>query len=220
MVGLAAGSAALVLLNLVLKSVADPRAEPSAWLWLFDVNREANVPTMWNALLLLSVAAGCFVVALLASRRLAWVVPGMVATVMAFDEVLRLHERLRGVGSWASAALPFDLPTYAWVLPGAVIALAAAVSAAMWAHRLPADVRGGVLLGVAIYFLGAVVVEAFTGWVDRTHGVGAAYAVLSGLEEVLEMLGCVVVAAAVLRMLRLERRGDGWVLRLRGSYSW
>lgn len=197
-------TAVLLTLNVVVKMLADPGRDMTVWLDVFDVNREMNVPTVWNAVLMVGVStAALLVLGLLRRRRLGWALVALVTLVMAFDEMLRWHEQLRGLGARLDAITPFSLPTYAWVLPGLAVALGLVLVALPWARRLPRDVRLLALTGTGMFFAGAVGAEAVSGWVDLRYGTGSLYTVVTVVEEALEMTGCIVVLLAVLRMVHV-----------------
>ncbi|TDE88010.1 hypothetical protein EXU48_24340 [Occultella glacieicola] len=204
------GTLALVAINLVLKALSTPE-RPAPYVGLFDVNLETNLPTMWNASLLLGVGTACLLVAGLNPRhgRLGWIVAAVLALALATDEVLKLHERLRAVGAWLVENTPASLPTYSWVLPGLVIALGGIALVWWWTARKPHRTAWLLRIAVLMYGLGAVVVEAFSGWIEGAYGVGAAYAAVTALEEGLEMSACVVAIVAALRMLRVLELGSG-----------
>lgn len=64
-----------------------------------------------------------------------------------------------------------------------------------WAPRL------GLRYALVAYGLGAVVVEAISGVVERQYGLGVAYGMVTLVEEGLEMTACVLAIVAVLRMV-------------------
>lgn len=208
---LGAVTAALLVINLAAKLVTPFEERGDSWvLGHFDVNHETNAPTMWNGALLVAVALACVAVAaLLTSGRLRWLAAATAATGMAADETLRVHERLGAVGARLSDGTGIEIPTYAWVLPGAVLALGLAAALVLWVRALPADVRWGVLGGGAMYIAGALGAEAVSGWIHQGQGITVAYAVVTTVEEGLEMFGCIVVLAAVLRMVVVAVDGHG-----------
>ncbi len=211
-VGLLVGVTVLLLLvNVAAKLAYDPVTERNFWTGNFDVNGEGNVPTVWNGALLLAVALTCVALTAVRGRaqRLTWLAAAAASAFLAADEMLRWHEKLRGVGSRLAAGLDVATVTYAWVLPGAVLALGLLLLVLAWVRRLPRAARRGVLVGAGTYVLGALVVEAVSGWVHQTHGVGLAYHLLTTLEEGLEMGGCIVVLAALLGTVRVVEDGPG-----------
>jgi hypothetical protein len=168
----------------------------------FDVTREGNVPTFWNAALLLWVGTAAALVAYLSPGRAAgWWVAAGVATLLSLDETVQIHEHLRGLGNAIQAWSGVTFPTFTWLIPGILIALAGAVVLWIWSGRQPSATRRGVRLAIVLYGGGVVVVEAVGGMVWRATAGGSAYQAMAGLEELLEMAGGVVAILAVLAML-------------------
>ncbi|MFH8609780.1 hypothetical protein ACH4D5_20100 [Streptomyces sp. NPDC018029] len=175
---------------------------------LVNVDVEANLATWWNSTLLLAVAGMALTAALLSGRgarpgRLSWLGLAAATALLSIDETVSWHERLGEVGrSWKEWA-GGSLPTHAWVLPGAVLAVAGTVCAVLWARRLPRDLRYGLLGALAVYLGGALVTEAFNGWaLDGGHSTVLMLGTL--VEEGLEMSGCLVALAALSRYVVLE----------------
>lgn len=108
------------------------------------------------------------------------------------------------------------MPTYAWVLPGAAMALTGAVAAVLWARGLPRDLRLGLLGALAVYITGALVVEAFNGWANR-QGFKEVYALGTTLEEGMEMGACLLALAVLARFVIVTRdpATDRLAVRLR-----
>ncbi|WP_156251865.1 hypothetical protein [Pseudactinotalea terrae] len=175
----------------------------------FDVTREGNVPTFWNAALLLWVGAAAALVAYLSpGRAVGWWVTAGVATLMSLDETVQIHEHLRGLGNAIQTWLGVTFPTFTWLIPGVLIALAGAVMLWIWSGRQPTTTRRGLRLAVVLYGSGVVVVEAVGGMVWRVTAGGSAYQAMAGLEELLEMAGAIVALLAVLGMLGVTQMGQ------------
>lgn len=201
---LVAVTGGLLAINVITKVVSHPIDGRGVWLVQFDVNREANIPTFWNGSLLLGIACLCLAMAFMVPRRrLGWTAAFLAAGLMAADEIVRWHERLERVGSAVSSALGFSIPTYAWLLPGVVLAAGFVVLVGLWVRQLPRDVARGVTVGAAMYLLGALGAEAASGWIDGVYGIGHAFNAITTIEEGLEMAGCIVVIAALLRPVRV-----------------
>ncbi|MEO3851320.1 hypothetical protein ABGB09_27465 [Streptomyces sp. B8F3] len=175
---------------------------------MVNVDLEANLATWWNSALLLSVAGVALAAALLSGRdarpgRLSWLGFSAATATLSIDETVSLHERLGEVGkSWKDTA-GVALPSHAWVLPGAILAVAGVVVAVVWARRLPRDLRYGLLGALGVYLGGALVVEAFNGWAHKNdHSLTLMLGTL--VEEGLEMGACVVALAVLGRYVVLE----------------
>lgn len=190
---------------------------------MVNVDVEANLPTWWNSTLLLAVAGVALTAALLSRRgarpgRLSWLGLAAATTVLSLDETVSFHERLGEVGkSWKSWA-GVSLPTHAWVLPGALLAVAGTVCAVLWARNLPRDLRYGLLGALGVFLGGALLTEAFNGW---AHENGYSTVLMLGtiVEEGLEMSGCLVALAVLGRYVLLEHDPESGrtVVRLRDS---
>ncbi|MFH8795952.1 hypothetical protein [Streptomyces sp. NPDC017941] len=176
---------------------------------LVNVDVEANLATWWNSTLLLAVTGMALTAALLSGRdvrpgRLSWLGLAAATALLSIDETVSLHERLGEVGkSWKEWA-GGSLPTHAWVLPGAVLAVVGTVCAVLWARKLPRDLRYGLLGALAVYLGGALVIEAINGW---SHANGHSTSLMLGtiVEEGFEMSGCLVALAVLSRYVMLER---------------
>ncbi|MFW6720647.1 hypothetical protein ACHZ98_10795 [Streptomyces sp. MAR4 CNY-716] len=175
---------------------------------MVNVDLEANIATWWNSTLLLAVAGVALAAALLSGRdarpgRLSWLGFSAATALLSIDETVSLHERLGEVGkAWKDTA-GVALPSHAWVLPGALLAVAGVVVAVVWARRLPRDLRYGLLGALGVYLGGALVVEAFNGWAHKNdHSLTLMLGTI--VEEGLEMGACVVALAVLGRYVVLE----------------
>ncbi len=137
---------------------------------LFDVDIEANVPTLFNVLLFLVVAALFLMAGNMHTGRGRW--PWyLMAAIMAFlgmDEGSQVHERfmnftLRLLGDGEMRIGQMGWLFYAWTIPYLVGAAALLVLLLPWLMRIEARLRNGLLLAGAIYVLGAAGMEAFGG---------------------------------------------------------
>jgi hypothetical protein len=186
-----------------------------------NVDLEANLPTWWNSTLLLAVAGMALTAALLSGRgsrpgRRSWLGLAAATALLSIDEMTSLHERLGQVGSSWKEWAGVSLPTHAWVLPGAVVAVVGTACAVLWARNLPRDLRNGVLGALAVYLGGALGVETFNGWAHANdHSMTLMLGTL--VEEGLEMTGCLVALAVLGRYVLLERDQESGraVVRLR-----
>ncbi|MFB4315080.1 hypothetical protein [Actinomadura sp. 21ATH] len=203
----AAATGCLVAVDLAVRSYHEYVRPVPALRLVFNVGAEGNLATWWNGALLLSVAGTALLAAGLSGRgarpgRAAWLALAAAAAWLSVDETAQVHERLAGPGREWAAGLGIALPTYAWVLPGALGAAAGVAGAVLWARRLPGDLRYGMLGALAAYLAGALVVEAFNGWARR-QGADAVYAVGTSVEEGLEMGACLLALAVLARFVLL-----------------
>lgn len=207
---------------LVLGVALDAWAEPGrAW---FDVGNENNLPTWWNAALLmlgatLAAAVGCvcwMARGAASPSALAWWPIALLLTVLSLDEVASLHERL---GRLAEAALPDHGFTYAWLAIGIPLALVLLVGAVYLTRSLPAVPRRLFLAGLLLLFTGAVGLEAANDLLVRAAQPGAThnpqlFHLIYHAEELLELLGACLMVAAPLSAVRITTPQDDDVVAI------
>lgn len=178
-----------------------------------DIGAEANLPSWWNTSLLVIVSVLAAVAAIRpyeageTATATAW---GVVATATAYlglDEAASLHERLAGPVENTG----LDLPTYAWLVPGVLLAAAGCSVLALAARRLPRTVARGLGIALATYGLGAIGFEALTGLVASEPGddsLNPAFTIGITIEEGLEMTGCIIAAVVIAAEIRGGRVHD------------
>jgi len=215
---LLAAAGLLVALSLATRygayraEVAGPgRSQVAAWkivMKLFDVNSENNVPTWFSSLLLFGDALLAGLVAAIVRRAGGrdarhWAALAALLSLMSLDEVASLHERLQvpagAVLGSASGALHF-----AWILPGALLALVVGTAFVGFLVRLPGSTRRLVATAGVVYLSAAVGLESLGGMVLEAQGDRAMYLLVSAAEEGLEMVGSVLLLYAFMRLLRLR----------------
>lgn len=182
------------------------------WQW-FDLNAESSVGTWFSVSLLLLIGVGAALAAVAEpSRRdrLGWAVIAICATVLSLDDKISMHERLPEFFSIERATLA----THEWLVPGIAITVVGVAILAYSARTLDRPVRHGLLLALAVFLLGALVIEGLSGYFVRSfpvaHPLRASLATWVLIEETLEMLGSIIALATI--HSHLDRRG---VLRRR-----
>ncbi|WP_369134569.1 hypothetical protein [Modestobacter sp. I12A-02662] len=171
----------------------------------FGVSQEMGLWAFLSVGIFLAGAAGHALAAVLArshDRRLslAFAATSVVLLLFGFDDFAALHERLAGVGDQLGSSLSVQL-RYAWVLPGLV--LAAFCCWCFWnlMTRLSGPPRADLLLGLALFFSGALGMETLNGVLDAPGTNGWPLQVGTHLEEVLENFGAILLLRAALRAL-------------------
>jgi hypothetical protein len=177
-----------------------PDAKP-----IVDIGGEHNLPSYWNAFLLLLVSVG----ALVASRhdtrtnptaRWAWLVVATAGLYLTLDEAFELHERLAD----PVTSRGIDIGTYAWVLAGAILAFAGAAILVTTGRHLPASARNRLALALGIYGASAIGMEAVNGW-SREHDHDTLYTLGTLIEETGEMGACILAVATIADVI-IEQR--------------
>jgi hypothetical protein len=123
-----------------------------------------------------------------------WRLLSLVLIAASMEEVIGLHERLNG--RLEGSFLPgFPFP---WVVAGALIAILLGALFVGFIRRSVPAVRWRLLIGGMVFVAGAVGMELWAGVVLSRPG--AAWPVIhETAEELMEMLGVVIVIGGILR---------------------
>ncbi len=174
---------------------------------LFDLNTEANIPTLFSTLLLLF----CFALLLFIHYTLPhitrpgwhWYSMSMVFLYLAIDENTSLHE-----GFIVVFRETFNLKGYfyyAWIIPYSLIFLGISLFFIPFFRKLPRLVMINFSIAALIYLGGAIGMEMIGGRHDYLYGRSkATYALYYSLEETLEMLGLTIFIGSLLQYIVTE----------------
>lgn len=181
---------------------------------LFDVNREANIPTWFSSTILLLSAlllAQIYCQKKDARDRYAlhWAALALIFTGFSLDETAVLHEMtiipLRAMFHLTG------LFTYGWILIGIASVVVAAIAFYKFLFSLPGRIRHLFLAAATLFIGGGLVVESITGlFTDRNGHETRLCLLICNLEEFLEMLGVIVFIHALLSYLAImSKETDG-----------
>lgn len=181
------------------------RTVHGSWFDYFYVGTEMNLPTWWNVLLLAGVGlAAAFAAAVLPTERAGWCAIAAAAAFLSLDEGSRLHETtghlVQGLG----------LPTFSWVLVGAIVAPIGLIVLAVLTRHLPRGTRLALTACVAAYVFAALGLEAIGGYLQHQDNWGG-FLTLTHVEEMLEMLACAFAIYVIVRRvvpLRIEKLAE------------
>ena len=194
--GAAAFSLALVLVSAVAFLTIRDGSWNDLFTWLY-IGSELSLPAYWNAALLALVGVAAALHAVTADdARLTrgWTVVAVVGLLLSVDEATRVHERT----AWLVSSNP--LPTFAWVVVGAPLALVL-VGVLWWAVRpVPAPLKRGLAFALGLYILGALGFEALSGFWLR-EDASTLSMLFESVEELLEMTACVLAIHLLMRPL-------------------
>lgn len=199
----------------------------------FHLDREYNLPALFSTVQFLLLGT-----TLLSIRRLNsakdsrvaksrfWLLLALGAFFLAADELFQIHESLGSVlgelaksapkGTWLSLVL--DFPGYYWVIVYLPIALPAALFTAGFLWRELGPQRWLPLIGIGLFFLGAVGLDFVEGGLGNSEHTPFPITVLGVsfifdaflFEELFEMLGVTLVLAGCLslqgRLAALEEK--------------
>ena len=173
---------------------------------IFDLDAEATLPSWYSAVQLLLVALALVTVGsgFAGARRRDFSIAAGVALVASADEVVSFHERLNDVMD-----LGPPLNTKWWVVPGVLVVALLAYTLRHMLTSLGRRTGRLLVLGIAVYFLGALGFEASSAVLATSS---TEYAVEVALEECAELLGQTIVLyalAAHVTTRSLDRRSQG-----------
>ncbi|MGM7670023.1 hypothetical protein [Microbacterium sp. A93] len=207
---LVAVSVVLVLLSAAAPLVlgAGPVDRTSPVRVFFDVSGERNLPTWWNSGLLMLAGVLSAAVGLLRRRArvdgrsgwLAWCGLALLLALMSLDEYAGIHERLDGL--WRLVVGQNPLPAFGWLMLGVPVALGVVVFLWLCARVLPAPSTTLYVLGIGVFFLGALGAEVLV----VAAGIPLdswAYVASYHVEELLEFTGSALLVVAPLSAARL-----------------
>lgn len=183
--------------------------------YLFDLNKEANIPTWYSVVQLFAVAMFLALTAKLERARrssaIAWWGLAAIFVYMSLDEATDMH------GFWRAGMESFVIPGtnnahFAWVIPGSLVVLFVAAIYLRWVVALPKRTRFLFILAGLVFVTGALVLETVGAFVADDSFRNTTYLIVSTAEEVLEMLGILIMLYAVLS--HLEQEGGAFVVGL------
>ncbi len=169
---------------------------------LFNVNRESNIPTWYTSMMLLVCAV---LIAAIARTEKAksenyirrWWGLALIFLCLSIDEAAAIHEKLT-IPLQESLNLGGYL-YFAWVLVGIPLVVVFALTYFTFVLHLPQRTRNLFFLAGLLYIGGALGIEligANRWYID--DGTSLPYSAIATIEELLEMLGIVVLIYALL----------------------
>lgn len=198
---LAAAAFVLVLTSTVIESADYATGRNSVFLHklvkLFYVELELNIPAFFSMLLLLAASLLLAVIAVLSkrqtnSRAAQWAILSAGFLLMAFDEIVAVHERLIEPMREILGADSLGIFYFAWVVPAVGLVLLLALYFLRFLRSLPPKTRFFFLLAATLYLGAAIGFELIEGWHVERHGKdNPLYIVLTTVEESLEMAGII-----------------------------
>ncbi len=178
----------------------------------FDVDREQNVPTWWSSMLLMVGALLAAISAAESRQRRSraaprWVLLSLVLALASMDEFLALHEMMSSPMRAHFAAIS-KVVRHAWVVPGFLIATAAAFGLLPLLRDVSPRVRAWMICAAVVYCSGALGMELVDG-VSRPDRAETSLVHLAfpTTEEFLEFAGASLLIGTLL--IHLRERVEG-----------
>ena len=131
-----------------------------------------------------------------------WALLSNVFLFLAFDEVFQIHELfvISGLRQYLHPSL-----ASIWVIPYGVLFILFSFKFVPFFLKLKSRVSILALISGGVYVSGAIAFEALNSWLVRTDQIsrsGFYYELISGFEELFEMLGVIIFLYALLLELR------------------
>ncbi len=166
-----------------------------------DLDYENSVPTLWSAFQLALLAAICAARTAVATRNSEawkhWAFMTLCVVFLTLDEALAVHELL--IEPIRNSLNTSGLLHLAWIIPYSLLVVVVVALLLPWVLQLPPPTRNGLLLGGALFVLGAMGMEAIGGSIAEVDGTKTfEYSAVMTIEESLELAGVVVAIRAVL----------------------
>ncbi len=177
---------------------------------LFDLDEEANLPTLYSTLTQLLAAAILAGLASLegagGSRRPYWLGLSAIFCLLAVDEAAQLHELVGGLIESRIRTTGYFF--YSWIVPYFGLLVVLAMLYGRFLFRLPAATRVLILAAGLTFAVGVIGIEAAAARHDELYGQETwTYTGLAMIEEILEMGGVAIFTYALLAYAEREHGG-------------
>jgi len=175
----------------------------SDWTKLFILDQEMNIPTWYSAMLLVACAVLLKIIATGKKLEddkfyLQWKWLSLIFWFLAIDEILSIHEAL----IIPQLAKALHLPGFlrpVWVIPGSLVIGFFFYKYWPFTLSLPKQSRRHFILAGLLYVGGSLVMEMVGGQYAYFYGRNnLGYALITNVEEVMEMLGVIFFIWALL----------------------
>lgn len=209
-------SVVLSLLSMGVPALIDhplttERGEIRMYLAVFE---EGNLPTWWSTGLLVTTALAHAVVGFVARGvSWAWYVSAGMLGLLSLDDHTALHERMERIGRQIVTFEKF--PAY-WLIPGVLVGAVVAAALLLLAVRLTGRARVYMIAGCAL-LLGSAMGGELAHSVLYTIGEsGPVYVLTLHAEELGENVGVLLMLAAAVRSVIVERSAGALAVRYGG----
>lgn len=142
----------------------------AAFITLFDLDLESNLPTFYNCFLFFVCGALFWAHSQLpnAKQRYGWMVMTGACLFLGVDEGSQIHERfmlvtVRLLNHGSNNGSDLGWLYYAWVLPYGIAAALLVLTLMKWMLALDKDMRRGFIISGLVYVFGAVFMEMYSG---------------------------------------------------------
>ena len=198
----------LVLTSLLInfsRSYIEPSASMDYVARLFNLDGEANLPTLYSGLTLVFCSLLLFVISNIKKQARSsfvkhWQALSLIFLYIAIDEVIKIHEKFNFIGEFINAeGLLEGLLYFPWVIIGIVFVIVFWLVFFRFIQSLPKTTKNLFILAGTLYVGGAIGVEVIGAYYAKAYGrESIIYSLVSTLEEFLEMFGILIFIYALL----------------------
>ncbi|RUR83400.1 hypothetical protein ACF3DV_15570 [Chlorogloeopsis fritschii PCC 9212] len=179
--------------------------------FLFNVDEETNIPSLYSAYALLVCSILLFLIA--SAKKIAgeayishWKSLSFIFMALSLDEFMSFHERL--IEPLQNSLNTSGFLYYAWVIPGTIFVLIFLLAFLRFITTLPTKIKRLFIIAGTIYVSGAIGMEMLGGYYTNLYGEkNIIYAILTTIEEFLEMLGIVIFIYALMSYISTYIKG-------------
>ncbi|WP_019507541.1 hypothetical protein [Pleurocapsa sp. PCC 7319] len=168
---------------------------------LFRLDEEINIPTLYSSLALafcsILLAIISYLKKVIDSRYTGyWRALSLIFLYLAVDEMCSIHEILSALRPVLNAG---GFLYFTWVVPGSILVMLFLLIFWKFIQSLPRRTRNLFIIAGTIYVGGAIGMEMIGGYHSEAYGEeNPMYALITTIEESLEMFGIVVFVYALL----------------------
>jgi hypothetical protein len=176
-----------------------------AWVPIFSLSYEQNIPTWYSSCLLLVCSLLLAVIAMGARKSNAsyvrhWWLLAAGFLYISLDETVSLHEAASG---WMDLG---GVLYFSWVIPAGILVTVLGISYLRFLAHLPKRTRLQFIVAGGIYVTGALVMELPLGyWTEQQGSQNFVYAAIDLVEESMEILGVTLFLLSLLEYLQEKR---------------
>lgn len=175
---------------------------------LFDLDLEANFPSLYSGLVLLLCGVVLGMIAMVKKQQCDryfrhWRGLALIFAYLGIDEIVELHElTIKPLRNLFNATGIFY---FAWVILGFALVAAFILAYRKFTFALPPRTRNQFILAACLFLAGALGSELIGSYIAYTYEKKSLiYAIMVAVEEVLEMSGIAIFLYALLTYLRSQ----------------
>ena len=185
---------------------------------MLNVDKEQNIPTLysWSALLFCAI----LLLVIAQAKKAAgdrytnyWRVLAVIFAYLSLDEAISIHEKF--IKPLRTSLNTSGFLYYAWVIPGTIFVLIFLLGFMKFIKALPPKTKLLFLTAGTVFVSGAIGMELLSGaYADIYTNNNFTSAILTSIEEFMEMIGIVIFIYALLSYISPELKGLNLQIRL------